>query len=139
MAKNQKQKIEYSLEFKEDQQNRCVICWLKLDLWNLFTYMCNKGIWTCPEEDIVIKTTAMAHEDDPWDPEGLKRLARKKALRKLNWRLANIFSKQHRELSIRADISFREYAKFITHYKALDDEIAGHEYYENWRKQENKE
>ena len=75
MAKNQKQKIEYSLEFKEDQQNRCVICWLKLNYWNLFTYMCNKGIWTCPEEDIVIKTTAMAHEDDPWDPEGLKRLA----------------------------------------------------------------
>ena len=85
---------------------------------------------------MLIKATTFAHEGDPWDPEGLKRLARKKALRKMNWRLAKIFFNLQRKLSKESEIAFREYAKFITHYKALDDEIAGHEYYDNWRKQE---
>lgn len=139
MAKNQKKKLEYTLEFKEDKQNRCVICWLKLDYWNLFNYVGSRGGWPYPEEDMLIKATTFAHERDPWDPEGLKRLARKKALRKMNWRLAKIFFNLQRKLSKESEIAFREYAKFITHYRALDDEIAGHEYYDNWRKQETQE
>lgn len=139
MAQNQKKKLEYTLEFKEDKQNRCVICWMDIESTSIYRYLMDRKLPCRFVMNVTIKTTARAHDGDPWDPEGLKRLARKKALRKLNLRMAKFFFDQQRELSEESEIAFREYTKFITRYKALDDEIAGHEYYDNWRKQETKE
>ena len=139
MNEKLKRKIDYELQFEEDVTNRCVICWLYVNPGSLFEYLRARQIRGMFELRTTFKATAHAHNGDPWDPEGLKRLARKKALRKFYWQFANFFRKNAEDYSASAERSTMEYAAFLNRYWTLDAEITSHAYYENWRKQKTKE
>lgn len=137
-----KRKIDYELRYKVDEENRCVVCWLNIDERSLLCLIDDcmpKNFKPDPFffPPIKIKTNmkaiAFAHDGDPWDPEGLMKLARKKALRKMNEKLMKCFDRLTKDFSRSCDMAEKEYTKYLIRYGELNEEITGSEYYEKWR------
>lgn len=139
-----KRKIDYELWYKVDEENRCVICWLHMSSFDFYNQIADftgpvfkrndiRLVDTSVPNGFEIKTFACAHEGDPWDPEGLKRLARKKALRKMNERLMKYYGRLAKDLADSWCFATEEAAKYRMRYDDLDEEITGSEFYEKWR------
>ena len=139
MNEKLKRKIDYELQFEEDVTNRCVICWLYVNPGSLFEYLRARQILGMFELRTTFKATAHAHNGDPWDPEGLKRLGAQKGTPQILLAVRQFFPQKCRGLFGVGRRSTMEYAAFLNRYWTLDAEITSHAYYENWRKQKTKE
>lgn len=143
--KKKLQNLDY--RYHVDEVNRCVVCYLQVAYLSLDSYLGqlipdknNVFISTMSfaEElaDHPIKAVAKAWTGDSWDPEGLKKLARMKAERILYRRidkwmdrtLQDLYSITKQVIDNKADV----HAK----YENRNNKITGHEYYENWRRNE---
>ena len=86
--------------------------------------------------DHPIKAVAKAWTGDPWDPEGLKKLARMKAERTLYRRIDKWMDRTLQDLYSIAKQVIDNKADVRAKYENRNNKITGHEYYENWRRNE---
>lgn len=143
--KKKLQNLDY--HYHIDEVNRCVVCYLQIAYSSLDSYLNqlipDKGsafISTMgfAEElsDHPIKAVAKAWTGDPWDPEGLKKLARMKTERTLYRRIDKWIDRTLQDLYSIAKQAIDNKADVRAKYENRNNKITGHEYYENWRKNE---